>query len=158
MGTVYAISKVREARRPALVVAVVLNSLWASWAWGALPFSHNTPYYWPANHPVAVAARDIIEDIPGDAVVSAQYSLTAQLNYRDEIYMFPTPFSTTLYGPDDSLVGTTLPAAARVAYVVLPATMDADQESIWLRFVGDFTLVRQNDWWRLYERTTLFVG
>ena len=154
MGTVYAISKVRETRRLALVVAVVLNSVWACWAWGALPFSHNTPYYWPANHPVAVAARDIIEDIPADAVVSAQYSITAQIDHRDEIYMFPTPFATTLYGPDDSLAGTTLPAAARVAYVVLPATMDADQEAIWQRFAGDFTLIRQNDWWRLYERTT----
>ena len=42
---------------------------------------------------VAVAARDIIHDIPEDAVVSAQYSITAHIAHRKEIYMFPTPFA-----------------------------------------------------------------
>lgn len=158
MGTVYAISKVRESRRLALVVAVTLNSLWACWAWGALPFSQHVPYYWPANHPVAVAARDIIEDIPANAVVSAQYAITAHLDHREEIYMFPTPFSASLYGPDDSLGGQTLPAAARVQFVVLPMTQNADQEAIWQRFAPDFTLVDQNEWWRLYERTSLLAS
>ena len=72
--------------------------------------------------------------------------------------MFPTPFSASLYGPDDSLGGQTLPAAARVQFVVLPMTQNADQEAIWQRFAPDFTLVRQNEWWRLYERTSLLAS
>lgn len=155
MGTVWAISKVRVSWRPALVVAVTLNSLWAGWAWGALPFSRNVPYSWPRNHPVAEAMRDIIDDIPADAVVSAQYAVTAHIDHREEIYMFPTPFSASLYGPDDSLGGKELPAAARVRFVMLPITMDVDQEDIWARFSSDFTLVEQNEWWRLYERTSM---
>ena len=158
MGTVYAISKVREPRRMALVVAVTLNTVWACWAWGSLPFSRNVPYFWPANHPVAVDAREIIADIPADAVVSAQYSVTAHLDHREEIYMFPTPFSASLYGPDDSLGGQTLPAAERVEFVVLPMTMEADNEAIWQRFASEFTLVEQNEWWRLYQRTSMLAS
>ena len=54
--------------------------------------------------------------------MSAQYSVTAHLARRDEIYMFPTPFSAELYGADDSLAYQRLPAADRVEFVVLPAT------------------------------------
>jgi uncharacterized membrane protein len=154
MGTVYAISKVAEQWRSLLVLAVAVSSLWAGWAWGALPFSRDLPYSWPPNHPVAVAAREIIDDIPDDAVVSAQYSVTAHLSRRQEIYMFPTPFSAELYGVDDSLAYQRLAAADRVDYVVLPATLEPDDQLVWDREAPAFTLVEANEWWRLYERTS----
>jgi uncharacterized membrane protein len=155
MGTVWAVSKI-VARWRALVVAVVLcTSLWSSWQWGAMPFSKELPYTWAPDHPVAVAARDIIRDVPDDAVVSAQYSMTAHLARRHEIYMFPNPFSVQLYGPDDRLAGQRLPAADRVEYVVLPATLEPDNQAVWDLVAPEFTLVDANDWWRLYRRSTM---
>ena len=99
-----------------------------------------------------MAARDIIDDIPANAVVSAQHSLTAHLAHRREIYMFPTPFSAELYGPDDSLAYQRLPAADRVEYVVLPNTLYPGDQLDWERVKGDFVLVEQNEWWSLYRR------
>jgi hypothetical protein len=101
-----------------------------------------------------VQAREIIDDIPGDASVSAQYSLTAQLARRDEIYMFPNPFSTELYGPDDRVGGQRLAAADRIEFVVLPASLDSHNQLVWDRESAAFTLVDANDWWRLYRRTS----
>ena len=155
MGTVWAISKVAERWRGALVAAVLATSLWTSWSWGAMPYSKELPYTWAPDHPVAVDARDIIRDIPADAVVSAQYSITAHLARRHEIYMFPNPFSLTLYGTDDSLAGQRLPAADRVEYVVLPATLEFESEMVWNVVSSEFTLVDSNQWWRLYQRTTM---
>ncbi len=155
MGTVWAISKVSERWRGALVVLVMSTSVWTSWAWGAMPFSNELPYTWAPDHPVAVDAREIIVGIPEDAVVSAQYSMTAHLARRHEIYMFPNPFSLSLYGSDDSLAGTRLPAADRVEYVVLPATLEPDNQIVWDLVSPEFTLVDANDWWRLFRRTSL---
>jgi len=152
MGAVWAVAAMRERWRPAAVAFVLCTSLWTSWAWGAMPFSKSVPYSWPPSHPVALAAEQIIEDIPSDAVVSAQYSVTAQIARRPGIYMFPTPFSASLYGPDDSLAGTRLPSADKVDYVVIPPTLEPDQQAIWDRESGAFELVDQNDYWLLYRR------
>lgn len=158
LGTVYAIGKVSEKRRSLLVLAVAVSSLWTGWAWGALPFSRDLPYAWPPDHPVAVAAREIIDEIPDDAVVAAQYSLTAHLSRRKEIYMFPTPFSAELYGVDGSLTHQRLPAADRVEYVVLPARLSADEQIVWNRESSAFELVKVNKYWRLYARRTASGG
>jgi uncharacterized membrane protein len=154
MGTVWAIERVAVHWRSAVVALVACSALWCGWAWGALPFSRALPYTWAPDHPVAVQAREIIDDIPDDASVSAQYSLTAHLARRDEIYMFPNPFWTELYGPDDRVGGQRLPAAERVEYVVLPASLDSDNQLVWDRESAAFTLVDSNDWWRLYRRTS----
>lgn len=154
MGSVYAISKLRELWRPFAVVVLGLSASLGGWAWGVLPFSRDTPGYWSPDHPVAAAARDIIEDVPGGAVVSAHYAITAHLAHREEIYMFPTPFYAELYGVDDSLGGTRLPAADRVEYVVLPRTMEPRLDVIWAREEDAFELIEENEWWRLYRRIT----
>jgi hypothetical protein len=81
--------------------------------------------------------------------------MTAHLARRHEIYMFPNPFSVQLYGPDDRLAGQRLPAADRVEYVVLPATLEPDNQAVWDLVAPEFTLVDANDWWRLYRRSTM---
>jgi uncharacterized membrane protein len=158
MGTVWAVARVAERWRSVVVALVACTSLWCGWAWGALPFSQHLPYTWAPSHPVAVDARQIIAFIPDDASVSAQYSISAHIDRRQHIWMFPTPFSTQLYGPDDSVGGLRLPAADTVQYVVLPATLPPDQQLIWDRESAAFTVVQSNDWWRLYERTTAITA
>ena len=161
MGTVWAISKLRESWRFIVVIAVLASSVWAGWAWGALPMTRQPEKrdaYWTPNHPVAIAARDIIRDLPADAVVSAQYSMTAQIAHRKEIYMFPTPFAASLYGPDDSLGGKRLPAADRVEYVILPATLPPAEQAVWDRVQVEFVLVDANEWWRMYQRLDTLPG
>lgn len=158
MGTVWAIATVPVRWQRAVVAAVLCSSLWCGWAWGALPFSRGLPYTWAPDHPVAAAAREIVTFVPDDAVVSAQYSITAHLAHRDEIYMFPNPFSVELYGTDDSLAGTRLLAADRVEYVVLPATIDARSQAVWDHESPSFTLVASNDWWRVYQRTAMMTA
>ncbi len=155
MGTVWSVSKVAERWQGAVVAFALCTSLWTGWAWGALPFSRELPYTWASDHPVAVDARDIIEGIPEDAVVSAQYSMTAHLARRHEIYMFPNPFSLSLYGTDDTMAGQRLPAADRVEYVVLPATLEPDTQAVWDVVSVEYTLVDANDWWRLFRRTSM---
>jgi hypothetical protein len=68
--------------------------------------------------------------------------------------MFPNPFSTELYGPDDRLAGQRLPAADTVQFVVLPATLEAKNQAVWDRESAAFTLIQATDWWRLYQRTS----
>ena len=68
--------------------------------------------------------------------------------------MFPTPFSAELYGVDDSLAYQRLPAADRVDFVVLPATLELDDQAVWNLEAPAFTLVEANEWWRLYQRTS----
>ncbi len=155
MGTVWALSKVRAHARGVVVAVVLATSSWSAWQWGAMPFSTELPYTWAPDHPVAAAARDIVRDLPEDAVVSAQYSMTAQIARRREIYMFPNPFAAQLYGPDDSLAGQRLPAADRVEYVVLPATLEPENELVWMSVESEFTLVGANEWWRLFRRTSM---
>ena len=155
LGTVWAISHVADRWRGLLVAIVMCTSIWASWSWGVMPFSKELPYTWAPDHPVAVDARNIIVDIPDDAVVSAQISITAHLARRHEIYMFPNPFVVQLYGPDDSLAGQRLPAADRVEYVVLPLTLEPENQIVWGTVSSEFTLVEANGWWRLYQRSSM---
>jgi hypothetical protein len=41
-----------------------------------------------------------------------------------------------------------------VEYVVLPATLEPRLDAIWQRERGAFTLVAENEWWRLFRRTS----
>lgn len=152
LGTVHALGVVGERWRALLVAAVVVMSLWTAFLWGPMGWARQPPAYWPPSHPVAVDARDIIRDIPDDAVVSAYHSITAQLARREQIYMFPTPFRTALYGPNDDLEGLRLPVADDVEYVVLPVARDVELELDWREVSSEFELVRANASWELYRR------
>ena len=97
--------------------------------------------------------REIIEDIPSDAVVSAYYGVTPHLAHREQIYQFPNPFRVVLYGPDTSLEGTRLEdRAEQVEYVVLPVARDPQMTEDWDAIADGFELVESNESWELYER------
>lgn len=153
LGTVYALGVVRTKWRDWLVLALAMVSLWTALLWGPLPFSRNEYVHWTREHPVAVAARDIMRDIPDGVPVSAYHALTAHLAHRREIYLFPTPFSATLYGVGDEREGQRLRAADRIEYVVLPMSLELRLQQVWAQEIGDFELLRENEWWRLYVRS-----
>lgn len=153
LGTVHALGAMKDRWKWRMLTAVVLMALWSAMLWGPLPFARNEPAYWAPDHPVAVAAREVMEAIPDDASVSVHYSIAPHLTHREEIYMFPTPFRANLYGPGLTLEGKRLPAADTVEYVMLQPNRDADLEKLWQSVHDSFTLIESNESWELYRRT-----
>jgi len=162
IGTVYAIGAVRDRvewsghvvplRAIAVlvlgVVTMITASLWAPVPWGNQPLFYGDP-----NGADAVAARELMAEIPGDAVVSANYRITPHLAYREEIYQFPTPFRVVLYGPDTSIEGSRLEERSdRVEYVMIPTAQDPQLQADWASIAPAFDLVDSNDYWLLYQR------
>ena len=156
MGTTYALGAIpRTGRwnRGRSVGAVAVCSVLAAYAWAPLPFANYAVGYWAPDHPVAIAARDIIGDIPDDAVVSAHYRMTPHLAYRREIYQFPNPFRVVLYGSDITLENSRLDdRAERVEYVLLQVENSPENQADWDVIGSAFSLVRANDYWELWHR------
>jgi hypothetical protein len=99
-----------------------------------------------------VAAREIIREVPPDAVVSVFHSLAPHMAHREQVYMFPNPFRTVLYGTDVSLEGTRNPWAGNVEYVVLPLAMDADMAKDWAAIADGFRTVARNQYWAVWRK------
>jgi uncharacterized membrane protein len=171
LGTVHAIGAIRERRSVravddhgvvrrlwiptrglALVVlamtAIVTSYMWAPMPWGRTPLYHGSP-----DGELAVTARELMAEVPDDAVVAAHYRITPHLAYRTEIYQFPTPFRVVLYGPDDTLGGTRLEdRAERVEYVMIPTSQDAQLVDDWSSIASAFDEIASNERWLLYRR------
>lgn len=165
IGTVYAISAMRDAspfgsitvpvRTVAIglvgVAALVTSILWAPVPWGRTPLFHGQP-----DNDWANSAREIIERVPPDAVVSAHFRITPHIAHRSEIYQFPVPFRSVLYGADGILDGPRIPERAeRIEYVVLPipgAGPTSFPAEDWAVVKPAFDLVEANDFWALYVR------
>ncbi len=156
MGTTYALGalprlgRVTRARGLAVVLAC---SVFTAYIWAPLPFGKNDPLFWPSDHPVAEAMRDIIDDVPDGAVVAAHYRVTPHLAHRKEIYQFPNPFRVVLYGTDISQEGSRLTERAEgVEYLVLQVDKSAENAADFDVIDEAFRLVRANDSWELWER------
>ena len=162
IGTVYAIGAVREhvewsgnvvPLRGVAVLVLGVATLVTATLWAPVPWGDQPQYYGDPNAAEAVAARELMAEIPGDAVVSAHYRITPQLAHREEIYQFPTPFRVVLYGPDTSIEGSRLEdRAERVEYVMIPTAQDAQLQADWAAIAPAFELVDSNDYWLLYHR------
>jgi hypothetical protein len=101
---------------------------------------------------VAVAARDIIRKIPGDARISVYHALAPHVAHRKYVFQFPNPFRVVLYGTDVSLEGTRDRAADSIEYVVLPLTMDEDMKKDFANIAGDFDTFAKNQYWGIWKR------
>ncbi|MBA3604729.1 MAG: DUF2079 domain-containing protein [Acidimicrobiia bacterium] len=153
LGTVYAIGKVREHARRWVVTGLAVVAMYTAFLWGPLPFARNDLAYWAPDHPVAEQLRDILDAVPGDAVVAAHYGVTPHMAHRSEIYQFPTPFRVVLYGPDISLEGSRLDELAeRVEYVVLSRAKDEEMQRDWDVVDDAFELVASNESWEVFRR------
>lgn len=158
LGTTYALGalprygQVTRARGLAVIVGAAVVS---AYAWAPLPLAKHDPQFWPRDHPVAEAMRDIIADVPDDAVVAAHYRVTPHLAHRKEIYQFPNPFRVVLYGTDVSQEGTRLTdRAERVEYLVLQVDKSDENAADFAAISAAFTLVRANASWELWQRDT----
>lgn len=152
IGTAYGAARIGRPGRRVVLAAIVAATFVSSFLWSPAPLGRTAVSTWPASHPVALAGRELAGSIPGDATVSAHHSLTAHLARRREVYAFPNPFVRNLYGPDIFAGGDRLPQANTVRFVLLPRTLNEDEESVWGSEAGRFDLVATNEWWALYER------
>ena len=165
IGTLYAVGamtnrvvSVRGRRLPVptrslAMTALAVASLATAFVWAPSPLGRTDSWYGDRGNVYAESARELLDDIPADAVVSANYRLTPHLAYREEIYQFPVPFRVVLYGPDTSLEGSRLAdRAERVDYVMIPVDQDAQLIADWLAIADAFDEVARNEIWVLYER------
>ena len=151
IGAAYAVGRMRRRRRPALA-AVVVSALLSAVLWSPLPFARADVNSWPPDHPVALAARSLVREVPDGASLSAHHAVTAHAARRSEIYAFPNPFVRNLYGPDIFAGGDRLPAAETVSYVLLPRTLQESEEAVWSVESSRFVVVAENEWWTLWAR------
>jgi len=166
IGTVYALELLGPVWRRRMVATVVVASLWSALMWGVVPIGQvftprsknpigrDQPAYWLPSHPVAAAARELVQLVPSSASVAANHALTPHLANREQIFQFPNPFRVVLYG-----VGTTqeearacLPAANDLQYVMLQPVLDETLAVDWAQVSTDFEVVAKNEFWVLYER------
>ncbi len=156
MGTTYALGALQRYgrfNRSQSLTAVVACAVLSAYAWSPLPGTPNQPAYWDRDHPVAEAARDIIAEIAGDAVVAAHFRITPHLAHRSEIYQFPNPFRVVLYGTDIAQENTRIDdRAERVEYLVLQVDRSPENAADFDAIRGAFTLVRANESWELWQR------
>ncbi len=165
IGTLYAIGAMRDhvvsvrghllaiPTRALAMTTLAVASLLTALLWAPSPLGSTDSWYGDRDNIYAASARELLGEIPADAVVSANYRLTPQLAYREEIYQFPNPFRVSLYGPDVSLEGSRLDERAeRVEYVMIPVDQDAQLIADWLAIADAFDEVARNEIWVLYER------
>lgn len=165
IGTVCAIAAFREefeiasltvAVRPVAIGVLGVATFIASVLWAPMPWGRTPLFYGQPDNPWANSARDIIELVPDDAVVAAHYRITPHIAHRSEIYQFPTPFRSVLYGPNGIVDGPRIPdRAERVDYVVLPipgAGPTSFPAEDWAVVRPAFELVEANDYWAIYVR------
>ena len=165
IGTVYAIGAMRthavrirgrSLRVPVKQLALVTLAavtLLTAYLWAPMPWGRTAMYYGDRDNVYATSARELLDLIPDDAVVSANYRLTPHLAYRQEIYQFPVPFRVLLYGADTSMEGQRLDdRSERVEFVMLPVQLDNNLVADWLAVEDAFDEIARNEIWVLYER------
>ncbi len=173
LGTVHAIGAIRERRelriadpssesgvrtlsvptRGLAVGAVGVATMITSTLWSPVPWGSTPQWYGDPDNRWAASMREIIEVVPDDAVTAAHYRVTPHMAHRTEIYQFPTPFRSALYGPNGNVDGPRIPdRAERVEYVVLPLSPDAYPVDDWLLIDEAFELVDANEIWAVYRR------
>jgi uncharacterized membrane protein len=156
-GTVYAISRLRTAATQRVATGcVVLCALWACVLWGAAPFSDDNVTAPSTNTPALASTRQLLADIPPNAVISVVQNFVPALDHRTGIYMWPNPFHQVYYG-NPKYDGTERPFASRVQYLLLPACISCDEgTSPWLtvfeEITPQFRVVARTSNYVLYER------
>lgn len=105
-----------------------------------------------ASHPYVQAGKELARQVPDGVVISVADPVVTHLAHRREIYMFPNPFRTLLYGVDPAQEGRRLEAADRVQWVIVPRVRDQSMSQVWESERHAFDMVRANTYFELYRR------
>jgi uncharacterized membrane protein len=103
--------------RRILAVGMLAATLFSAYLWGPFPYGRQPGSDADTHNPQVLPAEEAVSRIPPDAVVAAGDKFASHLTHRDQVYVFPTPFSATYWG-DDSQKGQRLPMADDVEYVL----------------------------------------
>ncbi|MSO15799.1 MAG: DUF2079 domain-containing protein [Ilumatobacteraceae bacterium] len=154
IAVIVGLGRVGVGMRRLLVSIVVVSSLWSASVWSYVPFRLDKYPHWGAEHPVALAADEMYEEIPPDAKISVLHSTAPHLAHRKEIYQFPNPFRIVMYGPDTSKEGQRSPLAEGIEFVLLPRNLDSENLKDWNAISASFYEYKANSHWQLFARKT----
>ena len=153
MGTVFAISLIKQPKaRAATVTVVALCSILACFLWGAFPLiSRNKVDHWKPSYSQVHDINAVLPALPPNAVVSASDFIVAHVDHRDRAYQFPTPFRA-LYWGEFQQEGQRLPFAGQVQYLFLPVQMTASDQAVFDQIRSQFVVVKQVGYAMLLKR------
>jgi len=141
----------RRKLRILSLLGIVVSSVWACYLWGLMPFSIAQVTIVPPTNPQIAADAKVAASIPPDAVVSADTYLVAHLDHRVQVYLWPTPFSTSNYG-NWSQNGKPLPIARQVQYIMVDLPQTRQNRALLASLAPQFRLVTLDLDVALYER------
>ena len=153
LGVVYAIAKQPPAwRRYALAEVALVAAIWSCALWGYAPSSANqvNTGWVPSS---SINALNYVEKgLPPNAVVAAWYPLVSHVDHRDQVYVWPNPFSAANWGISND-TGARLPVASQVQYLLLPIQLSAaDHADVFQQIAGGYRLVRSRAGFGLFEK------
>jgi uncharacterized membrane protein len=154
MGSAFALSRVKNVQRRALVAVLVAASAFCSCVlWGLAPFSRSAiEPGWSPNSQLGRAVTYVEQALPANAVVSAWYPYVAHIDHRPQVYVWPTPFSAANWGLETD-TGARLPVSSQVQYLMLPYPLDSSQDpDVFGSISSDYRVVRSRDGVALYEK------
>jgi uncharacterized membrane protein len=154
MGTVFALSKVRNLRlRTVAAVIVTASAFFSCVLWGLAPFSRNAiEPGWSPNSELGRAVTYVEQALPANVVVAAWYPYVAHIDHRPQVYVWPTPFSAANWGLGTD-TGVRLAVSSQVQYLMLPDPLDPSQDpSVFASISSDYRVVRSRDGVALYEK------
>ncbi|MDQ3973168.1 MAG: DUF2079 domain-containing protein, partial [Actinomycetota bacterium] len=126
-SAIVGIARFRSMRlREALATGMAVAAIAGAYLWG--PLGRDARVAADPSSPQARAARQAIEMIPRDAVVSAHYPYVPHLTHRRQIYEFPNPWRAANWG-DWSQEGDRLPFADDVDYLLVTTSLRNDPDN-----------------------------
>ena len=145
------------------LIFVMVSGVYLTREQGIGPWASGNYYsgWWPlTDNPRNEAIRDVLEEVPDDAVVSAPYFMVPHLSHREHVYTFPNPWHASNYGvagvpapPDPDTVDILLADEAQVC----PDSPDPQPDcALWQGIIAspDFEEAARSDQIVMYRRVT----
>jgi uncharacterized membrane protein len=103
-GAAFLARRLGSRTRVAVPAVMLACAVAATVAWGPSPIgAEYDAGYWPSAHDRRLGSKEAaVARIPSAASVSATYSLLPHLSHREDIFLFPNPFESRLWGYRDA--------------------------------------------------------
>jgi uncharacterized membrane protein len=140
-ATIYTVANAPTAETQKTFVGIALGAaVLTAYLWGPSPLWREPPPIGDPNYPTWAFVRRALDQVPGDAVVSAHHAYVSHMTHRKEIYQFPTPFKAIFWNTRE-LDGQRLPQADRVEYILVPTALDPEPREVFDRIRADYETV-----------------